>query len=315
MYNKVNDKNTEKKENNKSRFKYILEVIFTIFVLTIMYIYLAVSVEKKKQEVSPGTIVVPPEVYTCKIVDGEYWGSEGTKVDEETYKKECEETPVTPQPKPVKPQPNPVVPKTYKCQIVNGEYWGKDSLKVDYATYNLECVPQETYTCEIVNGEYWGKNSTKVSKDEYESECADPTPIEQPNWIIVFENVRVKDGSVDASIPQISDVKTSLTYVVTIAKPGEYYSFDVDIVNKGTMPAKIYSINNTLLTEAQKRYLEYKVTYKNGNNIAIDDTLLVGETKPITVLLKFRDDITSADDLPKVDELLKLTYEIVYVEK
>jgi len=404
MYNKVKDKKTEKQENNESRIIYIISFIFVILLLTAIYTYLAISIEKKKKEVSPGIIEIPPEVtYTCEIVDGIYWGKDSKEVDAKTFDEECVQvTPVNP--KPYNPKPTPktytceivnseywgkdsnkvdyetyyddcvkhtikytckVVDgeywgknstkvdqvtyedeciektytckivegvywgkdsikvtqsqyesecvQTYTCEIVNGEYWGKDNVKVDAETYNLECV--QTYTCKIVDGVYWGKNSTIVDSSTYDLECGDPTPIVVPNWKIIFENIVEKTGSVEpVSAPSIDTLKTSITYSVMLTKPNEYYSFDVDISNKGNMDAKIYDTVNTELTDMQKRYLEYTVKYKDGNEISENDLLLQGETKTITVLLKFKD-VSSASDLPPVDELLTLTYKIIYVEK
>ena len=80
------------------------------------------------------------------------------------------------------------------------------------------------------------------------------------------------------------------------------------------MDAKIYDIIEKALTERQKRYLDYTIKYKNGNTIKIGDTLLAKERKTVTVWLKFKDDL-SKEDLPDKDEVLKLTYQIVYVEK
>ncbi len=143
-----------------------------------------------------------------------------------------------------------------------------------------------------------------------------PTPIEQPNWRIIFENIQLNSGSVEgANEPTIDSYKTSITYEAQLSAPGEYYSFDVDIVNKGNIDAKIYSIIEQGLTDTQKRYLEYKVTYKNGTTISKNDTLLAGERKKITVYLKFKDEDITKEDLPTSGDLIKLKYQIVYVEK
>lgn len=297
MYNKVKDKETEKKENKNTKPIYMLCFALTMILLTIIYTYLAIALDKKvngPKEVKPGH----EEKYSCEIVDGEYWGKEYEKVDKETYEKEC------------------TTPKTYRCKVINGEYWGKNYKVVDYETYKKDCIKPptpKTYSCKVVNGEYWGKNYEIVDEETYNNECA--TPIIQYDWKIVFDNVKVKEGSVSASLPEISSTKTALSYEVLLGYPGEYYSFDVDIVNKGDIDAKIYNTVMKNLTTQQKKYLEYTIKYKDGTDISIGDTLLTGQTRTITIWLKFRDDMTDASDLPSSDDSLKLDYEINYEEK
>ena len=335
MYNKVKDKETEKKEIKSTKPVFLVFFALTLIVVTILYTYLAIALDKKKngpKEVQPGH----EEKYSCKIVDGEYWGKNYEKVDEETYNDQCVK----------KPQPPITV---YSCKIVNGEYWGKNYIKVDEETYkeqcekipevkkyscqivdnvywgmNYEVVDQITYmmqcegpyTCQKVNGYYFGKNSTIVDEATYKDECeVTPGPIPTPSWKIIFKNVVVDSGSVTLDVPVISSTKTSMEYEVLLTTLGDYYKFDADIVNEGNIDAKIYSIEMDQLSDTQKNYLDYKITYKDGTNIIENDTLLKGETKTITVWLKFRDDITKKEDLPSSDQSLKLEYKINYVEK
>lgn len=82
--------------------------------------------------------------YTCKIIDGKYWGKNSTLVDKDTYNVEC----------------------LHRCQTISSgskiEYWGSNYTVVSEYTWKEQCL-QQKYTCEIVSGEYWGRNSTKVS--------------------------------------------------------------------------------------------------------------------------------------------------------
>ena len=331
MYNKVKDKETEKNEIKNSKPIFLVCFALTLILLTILYTYLAITLDKKKngpKEVQPGH----EEKYSCKIVDGEYWGKNYEKVDEETYKSECVKVP-TP-------------PKTiYSCKIVDGEYWGKNYVKVDEETYKEQCeqIPEvKKYSCEVIEGEYWGKNYEVVDEVTYMLECEGPYTCQKVNgiyfgkdsqvvdevtynkecteppsqtWKILFKNVVVDSGSVTLDKPVISSTQTSMEYQATLSTLGEYYKFDADIVNEGNVDAKIYSIEMNELSDTQKKYLEYKITYKDGTPIKEEDILLKGETKKITVLLKFRNDITRKEDLPSTDQTLKLDYKINYIEK
>lgn len=141
------------------------------------------------------------------------------------------------------------------------------------------------------------------------------TVIKKYHWNIRFENISVFNGSVDAvKDPVIDSTGTGVNYEVYMDEPGEYYKFSVDIVNRGTMDAKIYDIINNGFNDAQKRYLSYEIEYADGSPISIDDLLYNGERKTIIISLKFKEDIT-ADDLPEKQDNIKLNYQIYYVEK
>ena len=65
-------------------------------------------------------------------------------------------------------------------------------------------------------------------------------------WNVHFENLHVTDGSVainttagDVAAAIEDTNKTSIDYVVTLEKPGDFYEFTVEAVNGGTMDAKI----------------------------------------------------------------------------
>lgn len=135
------------------------------------------------------------------------------------------------------------------------------------------------------------------------------------NWNIQFENLQKIDGSI---IPikeaEIDESKTGIEYSVELKTLGDFYSFTTDIVNTGTMDAKIYDIIEKTITEEQKNYIEYYVRYTDGNEIQKDDKLDAGEKKNVTVMIKFKQDLEK-EDLPKTSETLDLSYKIVYVEK
>ena len=84
--------------------------------------------------------------------------------------------------------------------------------------------------------------------------------IERPDWNIEFQNLKVVTGSVNAVRPAtILDSKTDIVYSVRLNNPGEFYGFIVDVVNTGSMDAKLYDIISTKLNSAQLRYLNYSV--------------------------------------------------------
>lgn len=139
--------------------------------------------------------------------------------------------------------------------------------------------------------------------------------VESLNWDIRFNNLRIMDGSVaPINAAKIDKTETKITYEVSLTGPGDYYSFKADIVNRGSIDAKISEIINQGITDRQKRYLEYSVLYEDGKSINVNDTLLAGETKTVTVLVRFLEDL-NAEDLPSTAQTLDLSYQIIYVEK
>lgn len=239
MYNKVNSKENEKKENNKIRVIYSLCFVVALIFLSITYAYLAIGIDVKEHAVSPGE---------------------------------------------VKPS-NSNLPSNV---VSNSNYVPTSNPK---------------------------SNPTSNPPSNPSSNKPTPTPVEKPEWNIILDNVVIGEGSVEPIMaPTIDSKKTTVTYEVGLEIPGEYFTFDVDMVNKGGIDAKIYDIIADQLTDRQKQYLDYTIMYKNGNTISIGDTLLAGQRKTVTVYLKFKDDLEK-EDLPEEDEILKLTYQVLYVEK
>ena len=135
------------------------------------------------------------------------------------------------------------------------------------------------------------------------------------NWDIRFENININDDSIEAiTDAYILDTKTEIAYVISLKEPGETYGFTVDIVNQGSVDAKIYEIISNGLSEADKRYIDYTVSYLDGTEISINDSLASGQRKKIKLDITFKDDI-EASDLPSEDKELALTYQLVFVEK
>ena len=140
--------------------------------------------------------------------------------------------------------------------------------------------------------------------------------IERPDWNIEFQNLKVVTGSVNAVRPAtILDSKTDIVYSVRLNNPGEFYGFIVDVVNTGSMDAKLYDIISTKLSSTQLRYLNYSVRYIDNSEIKINDTLDSKESKTIKVIVKFKDSSElNPEDLPANGAVLDLEYKLIYIE-
>ncbi len=131
-------------------------------------------------------------------------------------------------------------------------------------------------------------------------------------WDVHFENVVIREGSVEGSSTIGSD-KMSIISTVELNNPKEFYEIYVDIVNSGSMDAKLESLVNTYLTDVQKRYLNYTVTYSDYVAINKDDLLKAGEKETIRVLVEMKD-IVDASYLPSESVDLTLETTLSYVQ-
>lgn len=152
------------------------------------------------------------------------------------------------------------------------------------------------------------------------------TTINKVNWNIHFDNIQVTDGSVaidtDAGdvAANISETdNTKVTYSATLVEPGDFYEFNVDVVNAGSLDALLSDIVKTELTDEQDVYTNYTVTYVsadeniNGTVPAADDTLAAGETKTLKVRVEFDTNI-EASQLPSEPHTMALEYQMLYVQ-
>ena len=168
-------------------------------------------------------------------------------------------------------------------------------LTITYINLVYKLKPTK-YTCKMVNNEYYGENGSIVDKETFENECIKELNIE-------FENVKVDTNIKNVEEPIIE--KTKINYQITI-KENEYYTLDVDVVNKSEVDAKIKEIIKSKVSEG----IEYNVTYKDGSEIKEKDELLKGESKTITISIKYNQ-VESED----IDNNLNLSYELKYVER
>ena len=138
--------------------------------------------------------------------------------------------------------------------------------------------------------------------------------ISKNTWDVYFDNVVVRDGSVEAvKIPTVTD-KTTVDFEVALNLPGDYYEFTVDVVNGGSIDVMIESITKTpTLTAAQAKYLNYIIEYQNGEQIASKQLVFNNSFVRLKVRVEYRTDITE-NDLPTTTEILNLGFTVNYVQ-
>ena len=142
--------------------------------------------------------------------------------------------------------------------------------------------------------------------------------LDAAKWGIKFENLSspTKIGSATTTgTAKIEEAKSaSITGInVGLSTPGDKVTYTVDLVNEGTINAKIDNIEKTVLTSEQQRYLTFKVTDQNGKEVSEGDILSAGETRNLTITIEFIKDLTK-EDLPKQTSTISLSYKLNFVQ-
>ena len=141
--------------------------------------------------------------------------------------------------------------------------------------------------------------------------------LDAAKWGIKFENltsgVLTGDAVVNNEATIADDDVTIENIDVTLKTPGDSVTYTVDLLNEGTINAEISNIKVPELTEEQKRYIEFKVTYDTGEEVAQGDILSSGVTKNLTIKIEFKKDI-EASDLPSNAQQINLSYKLDFVQ-
>ena len=148
--------------------------------------------------------------------------------------------------------------------------------------------------------------------------------INNSTWDIHFENIQINSNSVTidpnddtqhAAIVDAND-NTLVTYSVLLNIPGDFYEFNVDVTNAGSIDGMIESITSTLkinnadpITIADDKsnlpaYLDYSVTYSDDTKIEPNHELKSGSTETYKVRVEFKRDINNSD-LPQTPQTLQ----------
>ena len=142
--------------------------------------------------------------------------------------------------------------------------------------------------------------------------------LDAAKWGIRFENLssptRVGKATTTGTA-KIEETKSAeITDMnVSLSIPGDKVTYTVDLVNKGTINAKIDNIEKTVLTSEQQRYLTFKVTDKDGREVSEGDILSAGETRNLTITIEFIKDLTK-ENLPKQTSTISLSYKLNFVQ-
>ena len=135
-------------------------------------------------------------------------------------------------------------------------------------------------------------------------------------WSIAFDTSSYveSDGSVAVSNKTLDG--TSMTYNVTLTKPGDFYEFTVNVKNTGTFDANLTGITMSSLSTEQAKYLKYVITYNDTEYTTTTSSLSVALAKTEGVAtgkvrVQYIQPENSAD-LPSTQVTVPLTASLTY---
>ena len=136
------------------------------------------------------------------------------------------------------------------------------------------------------------------------------TTVSKNSWDIHFENIVIDTNSVTATSPAtIDESRTGVAFTADLDRPGDYYEFTVDVINTGTINAKVDSLVPTQLTDEQLKYLDFTVTYSDGGIISKNDKLPAnGGKETLRVVLRFKKEPVVIPTLTTLSVEAKLNY-------
>ena len=143
------------------------------------------------------------------------------------------------------------------------------------------------------------------------------TRINDSTWDVHFDNLVSSPGSVTPDVEAyITDDGLNINYTITLDKPGDFYEFTVDVVNEGTIDAKLKELPEVSgVSDEQDDYVNYTFTHTDGSEILVGEEIKVGDSENFKVRVEYDSSITDDSQLPKTDQSMDLEVTMVYEQK
>lgn len=145
----------------------------------------------------------------------------------------------------------------------------------------------------------------------------------ETSWKVDFDNISLdREGSI--YVEDISASNTSIKdFDITFIRPGDAFTIRLDIVNNGTLDAKLetFKISNIVCTynngssadDYCDKHISYSIKYKDGSSIKKDDVLEAGDTKTVVFKMSYADNAPVLyDEVISIDDM---NMSFVYVQK
>ena len=156
------------------------------------------------------------------------------------------------------------------------------------------------------------------------------TGISKNTWSVYWANVGNESGVIPTTSPTISNEdethpNTIISFGVNLTKPGDFYEFEVDAVNAGTIDAMLSTITTTITSNGEPAippaYILYSVTYSDGETPTAKHLLSKKSGNTPTkerykVRIEFSRDVTKAqlEEMPNAGLSYNIDLEASYVQ-
>jgi hypothetical protein len=139
------------------------------------------------------------------------------------------------------------------------------------------------------------------------------TSIDGNTWSIYLTNVAptANNNYTPFAAPTITD-NTSISFNINLSEPNEIYEFSIQVINNGSLDAKLSEFSITPIEGTLANYIEYTVKYSDGSNINIGDKLLYNTNKTLVVRVRYK--VNSYENLLHNDQSLNLGFNLKYVQ-
>lgn len=166
--------------------------------------------------------------------------------------------------------------------------------------------------------------------------------INKNTWNIYWDNIANQSGVTPVTPTTISDESTNIkknivNFTVEFDKPGDFYEFEVDAVNAGTLDAMIVDIDskingNSIISTENGRlvvadpspvpsFIDYSITYADGTELGLNHLLAKADTSttPITktretykIRVEYSREKVEVSDLANETLLYEFSFAVTY---
>lgn len=136
------------------------------------------------------------------------------------------------------------------------------------------------------------------------------TKVSKNNWDVHFENLKAPNNN--TTLDGTTSVKSTITL-----NPGDVYYYTVDVVNNGTIDAKVGSISPITIESAYRNILEVDANYvnpANGEVLSQNDVLRAGTKERIKFKVRYKNEDELTTSVNEKALTLKLTVNYVQAD-
>lgn len=126
-------------------------------------------------------------------------------------------------------------------------------------------------------------------------------------WNIKLDNIKIKEGSKNCKTTIENNI---LKTEVLLEKEEEFYEFTFDVINNGSLDAKISEIK--LGIDNPQNILTYKLSYLDGTSINKEDILESKSKKTILIRVDYPKQKDKVYEALKLSLTLNIKYTAIY---